>query len=299
MEEVDDVVPVGEIQHSVTPRDTSGSSIEKLGLSLALALRRSYSILQQSIPNRTPPKLRLGVASTLFNEVLTKSCFFVGIILPPFWNITVLAEAKDPHQVVISALKKLDATDLDVDWYYAMEVAENDELRVVHSDPRRSNYEKRQLITLDGVPPDQRQLDNFHDAEVERIDGEDPYHRGYGNLADRQTLESTESAVGYSKLFFQPRVEAFEDSADKLRGTILFNTTTQEIEEIEILNTQPLSPAFSVTVESYCLTLRFQSEQGENLLKSLESHAAGTVGFLKRFDSLVEVTFSAYRRAEP
>ena len=90
-----------------------------------------------------------------------------------------------------------------------------------------------------------------------------------------------------------------EDSRENLRGTLLLNTGTGQIEKLEIHNTEELSPAFSVTVDTYRLALSFQPEQGENLLQKLESRAVGKAGFIKSFDSQVEVTFSDYRRARP
>jgi len=91
---------------------------------------------------------------------------------------------------------------------------------------------------------------------------------------------------------------SMEKSRDQVRGALLLNTKTQQIEEIEINNTGKLSPAFSVTVDTYRLVLKFQQEQGENLLKKLESHAVGHAGFLKSFDVFMAVTFSDYKRAE-
>jgi hypothetical protein len=82
-----------------------------------------------------------------------------------------------------------------------------------------------------------------------------------------------------------------------MQGTLLLNTLTQQIEQIEIYNTEKLSPAFSVTVDTFRLALAFQQEQGEILLHKLESHAVGKAGFLKSFNSLVAVAFSDYRRA--
>lgn len=49
------------------------------------------------------------------------------------------------------ALGTLDATILDDDWSFTTEVVEEDELRVIHSDPRRSKYEKRQLLSVNGT----------------------------------------------------------------------------------------------------------------------------------------------------
>ncbi len=204
----------------------------------------------------------------------------------------------DPTLVVLeAALAKLDATNLDDDWYFSMEIVEEDELKVIRSDPHRDKYEKRQLLSVDGITPDDSRQKKFRDSEVKRIDELDPDASGYRYMVDMQTLELIEQREGYAKLSFVPRIKAMEKSRDQVRGALLLNTQTQQIEEIEINNTGKLSPAFSVTVDTYQLVLKFQQEQGENLLKKLESHAVGKAGFLKSFDVLVGVTFSDYKRA--
>lgn len=200
---------------------------------------------------------------------------------------------------VAAALESLDAANLDDDWYFTMTVKEEDELQIVQSDPHREPYEKRQLLTVNGIAPDEERQEAFRDKEVERIDAEDPDASGYAYMVDTRTLELVDSGAGYTTLSFVPRIKALEESRDKMRGTVLLNTDSQQIEQIEIINTQPLSPAFSVTVDTYRLTLQFKQEQGANLLNTLESCAMGTAAFVKSFDALVVVSFSDYQRAAP
>jgi hypothetical protein len=200
---------------------------------------------------------------------------------------------------VQAALEKLDATNLDDDWYFTMEIVDGEELQLVKSDPSRDKYDRRQLLTVNGVTPDDEHLDAFREAEEKRIGDLDPETSGYVYMVDTETLELVEEADGHIELSFVPRVKAMENSRENLRGTLLLNTGAGQIEKLEIHNTEELSPAFSVTVDTYRLALRFQLEQGENLLQKLESHAVGKAAFIKSFDSQVEVTFSDYRRAHP
>lgn len=72
-------------------------------------------------------------------------------------------------------------------------------------------------------------------------------------MVEAQTLVLIEQRNGYAKLAFVPRIKAMEKSRDQIRGALLLNTQTQQIEEIEINNTGKLSPAFSVTVDNYRL----------------------------------------------
>ena len=216
-------------------------------------------------------------------------------------HAVVFAEALDttPLAQVQAALEKLDATNLDDDWYFTMEVIDGEELQIIQSDPFREQVERRQLLTVNGSTPDNARLKEFREAEKKRVDDIDPETAGYRYMVDIDTLEPVEESDGYIAFSFAPRVKALEDSRDSLRGTLRLDTQTGQIEELEIHNTGKLSPAFSVTVDSYRLSLHFQQEQGENLLNQLESDAVGKVGFLKSFDSRVKATFSGYRRAGP
>ena len=212
---------------------------------------------------------------------------------------TTAAPTAEITATVTAALQALDATNLDDDWSFTMDVAEEGELRVIRSDPQRDKYQKRQLIMVNGVAPDEDRQEAFYEAEVERIDALDPETTGYASMVDVHTLQLLETADNYVKLSFVPRVKALEDSRDKIRGTLRLDLASQQIEQIEITNIEPLSPAFSVSVDTYRLTLDFAPQQGETLLRKLESQAAGKAGFLKSFDSLVVIDFSDYERAAP
>tara|TARA_R110002049_G_scaffold188251_11_gene356650 strand:- start:1772 stop:2461 length:690 start_codon:yes stop_codon:yes gene_type:complete len=211
-------------------------------------------------------------------------------------GVVVVAELTS---VVESAIQNLDSTELEEDWLFTMEVVEEDEIRVIHSDPYRGKYERRQLISVNGVAPDEDRKEEFYESEVERVDGLDPEALGYGYMVDGQTLQLLKADDTYARFSFVPKVKALEGAGEQLRGSLLLNLNSGQIDEIEITNSGQLTPAFSVTVDIYRLTLRFEQAQGENLLTKLESHASGKAGFLKSFESLVEITFSDYTRAEP
>ena len=232
-------------------------------------------------------------------RVLSRYCVVVTVLSGLLWQENSLAGTSDWAPIVKAALENLDATNLDEDWHFTMEVLEEDELQIIHSDPRRDTYERRQLLTVDGVAPDSQRLDEFHDKEVKRINDIDSDAAGYGYMVDMETLDLIEDSDEHLIFSFVPRVKMLEDSRDQLRGMLLLDSATQQIKEIEIINTDELSPAFSVTLDTFRLGLSFDEEQGENLLQKLESHTAGKMGFLKSFDALVIVNFSEYTRAQP
>lgn len=250
------------------------------------ALRNALSRLW---PSRFP-----RVQYTRFNACA--AALLVSLFICP---TTALAEPADVLSVARKAIEKLDATNLDDDWYFTMELVEDDETQVIQSNPRAGKYEKRALITVNGKAADSERQATFRESEVSRIDALEPDTSGYSYLINAASLQLIHSGDGVAELSFQPRVQAMESAQDQLRGQLVLNLQTQQIEEIEITNTQKLSPAFSVTVDTYRLALTFQPEQGEVLLAALDSQATGTAGFLKSFDKVVYVTFRDYQPASP
>lgn len=212
--------------------------------------------------------------------------------------ITV-ADQSEPLSTVRKAIKSLDATTLDDDWHFTLKILEEDEEQIVRSNPSGEKYGKRALISVNGVIPDKQRQAKFRESEVKRIDELDPEASGYRYLVDAATLSLVQASGNQVEFSFRPKIKAMEDMRDQLQGSLWLNLETSQIEKIEIFNSEKLLPAFSVTVDSYKMTLRFQLEQGENLLKELESRAIGNVGFLKSFDRVTHVTFSDYQRVIP
>jgi hypothetical protein len=201
------------------------------------------------------------------------------------------------------ALAKLDANNLDEYWHVTMDVEQDGEQLVIQTDPLARKYEKRRLISVEGKTPEKNRLKEFREAEEKRIDEEDADAKGFDYLVDLSTLAVAERSTenideDSTAFFFLPKVKALEKSRDNLHGTLILNHATETIEKIEITNIKELSPAFSVTVQSYRLTLWFQPEQGEQLLHKMESHAVGKAGFFKSFESMVSIAFRDFRRVQ-
>jgi hypothetical protein len=215
------------------------------------------------------------------------------------WNPPLTAQAPEFRSRVQAALEQLDATDLDADWYFTMDVVEGEEVRVVESDPTRGLYGRRRLVSVDGEPPHAARREKFRHAEEQRIDHLDPDARGYLYMVDMATLQAVEGAEGYARYTFTPRLKDLEKARDQLEGSLQLNASTGQIDRLSIRNTEPLKPAFSVTVDTYRLVLTFEEEQGERLIRTLVSHTVGKAGFLKGFDAKVDIAFRDFRRAAP
>ena len=212
------------------------------------------------------------------------------------WAQPACGQTSSAHARVEAALQALDATDLDEDWYFAMEVVDGDELQQIESDPTRPPYERRTLLTVNGEAPDADRLAQFADAEKKRIDDQRDGPRGYVPMVDIATLELLAAPAGDEIYAFVPQVQKLEEDRDHLRGELLMDAQSGWIRQLQIYNTETLSPAFSVSVDTFRLTLDFNEVHGENLIQSLQSHTVGKAGFLKSFDSKVHIRFSDFRR---
>lgn len=198
---------------------------------------------------------------------------------------------------VAAALADLDAADMDGRWQFTMAVQQDDALSIVTHDPSRGGYEIRQLQSVDGAAPSDRQLRKFREEEKKRLDERDPDTANYAYLVDLDSLrlEATEGDV--LRFSFAPRVAQF-DEAEQLQGTLRLNDDTGQVEQIVIRNRGELSPAFSVTVAHYLLALEFVDFEDARLLGGMTSEVRGKAGFLKSFDVNTQVSFSDYRQVE-
>tara|TARA_R110001599_G_scaffold353826_1_gene599259 strand:- start:32875 stop:33609 length:735 start_codon:yes stop_codon:yes gene_type:complete len=220
-------------------------------------------------------------------------CLLLLLVCVPVWS----EPQTDPSAIVGTALQSLDQADIDNNWFFTMEVEQDGENLLIRSDPRLEKYEKRQLLTVNGSVPGKDRLDEFRAAEKKRIDDIDPGKEGYRYLVDTATLQLIEESEGYQTLSFVPRLKDLEDSGDKVRGSLLLDTSTNQIEKLDIYNTENLSPAFSVSLTTLRLTFSFRQEQGAMLLATMYSQLEGKAGFVKSFASEVTIDFNEYQPA--
>jgi len=206
------------------------------------------------------------------------------------------ALADTPHKDrVEAAVAALDAADMDGRWQFTMTIQLGEELRVVSHDPLRDTYDVRHLLSVNNAAPSDKQRRKFREEEKKRLDAHDPDTAGYAYLVDVDSLQLAESGSDTLTFRFAPKVAQFADAADQLRGDLVMNTTTGQVERITITNTEKLSPAFSVTVAHYLLALQFTDVENERVLSSMISEVRGKAGFLKSFDVETTVEFGDYR----
>ena len=219
----------------------------------------------------------------------------IAVLLCTALALPALADIAHREQVA-AAIAALDAANMDERWQFTMTLRIDDEQRVVTHDPTRGGYDVRQLVSVDGDPPSDKERKTFRDEEKKRLDEQDPETNNYAYLVDLNSLQLEDTQGDVRAFSFAPRVKEF-DEADKLRGTLHLNNATGHVESLRIENSDELSPAFSVTVSHYVLAFSFVDAGGVRLLGNMVSQARGKAGFLKSFATDVEVTFDDYKLA--
>ena len=199
--------------------------------------------------------------------------------------------------LVKSNLQRMDAVNLDSEWLFTLTTQLDDELLVVRNNPGTDEAGHRQLLSVDGQTPTPGRLKKFRKQEVKRL--EEELERGgptkYCQLVDLSTLALLEQSNTHATLSFTPDIKALTKNREQLQGKIVLNTETKLVEQIHFENTEKLSPAFSVSLNLYQMTLSFSQQQGQLLLHNMTSKLAGKAGFFKTFESQVKVDFSDYQ----
>jgi len=196
------------------------------------------------------------------------------------------------------AVRQLDKAQQDRQWRFRLTILEDGIEKIVLNDPSVDKSQQRKLVSVAGKSPSKKELAAFTKEERKRQEESDK-ETNFENLIDLDSLRKTSEDNSLVSFSFTPRVDDLKDSEENLRASLVFNTTTQHIDSIEMTNTKPFSPAFSVSIEHYQLAFTFRSEQGFRVLASLHSTAKGKAGFLKSFNKAVDIAFSDYQPLPP
>ncbi len=201
---------------------------------------------------------------------------------------------------VRQCLEELDREKMDENWFYTMTTVTKDEILVTHSNPLRDKNKRVKLISVNDKTPSADRRKAFKKEEANRLERES--EKGgqlrYSEMVDLDTLKfkTLNENNKTVQLSFSPRLKDMEDERDKFIGSLTFNTVTGLIETLAIENTEKVSPAFSVSIHRYKMTLDFVSRNNSLLIGQLKSTVKGKVGFLKTIDVDVDIIFSDYRK---
>ena len=208
------------------------------------------------------------------------------------------SDSTDNVGLAKSHLQEMDETDMRATWFYTITAHTDGEILVSRNDPTRKEGARRELISVNGESPTEERVDEFRKQEALRRKGRGGKRSQseFSDMVDFSTLALVEIVNGQALLSFTPVLEGLEKESDKLNGTLRMNADTHMIEALSLVNTAKISPAFSVSFTTFNMSFSFARVDGETLLSRMTTSVEGKAGFLKKFKSSSEITFSDYQR---
>lgn len=138
-----------------------------------------------------------------------------------------------------------------------------------------------QLLQVDGVPPTDRQQQDFQkqqQRERKRRQGE-----RLSDLIARGSVQAQGlDEQGRQLLHFSPHLEDMPDS-DALQGTALWSQENQHLVMLRVFSKTAFSPRFPVTVNQLEMVFHYQQIQGETVPERYTVLVVGKLAGIKTF----------------
>ena len=228
------------------------------------------------------------------------SFLYLAVIVFTLLHSGHVQSSDSPDYVALakSRLAEMDETDTGENWFFTTTIHTDEETLVSKNDPSQKEGARRELISVNGEPPTSKRLKKYATREAERVEDSDndDSRSQFSEMVDFSTLALVEVTNGQALLSFTPVLDGLEKESDKLNGSLRINAATHLIEELSLVNTAKLSPAFSVSLKTFNMIFSFFPVDGEVLLSRMKTSIEGKAGFLKKFKESTEITFSDYRR---
>lgn len=229
-----------------------------------------------------------------------RSFLYLGVIVFALLHSGHVQSSDSPDYVDLakSRLAEMDKTDAGKNWFFTITVHKDEDTLVSKNDPGKQEDGRRELISVNGEPPTPERLEKFEKQEAKRLEerDKDDSRSQFSDMVDLSTLALVEVTNGQALLSFTPVLDGLEEESDKLKGSLQMNADTYLIEELSLVNTAKLSPAFSVSLKTFDMNFSFAPVDGEVLLSGMKTNIEGKAGFLKKFKETTEITFSDYQR---
>jgi hypothetical protein len=208
-----------------------------------------------------------------------------------------LLGAPDYREQVLGAIAAVDSVVVDEQWHFTMTIQRDGETSLVVHDPTQPPGSQRALLLVKGNTPSGEELEQFQEEEERRL-ADEAKRGGRATLArmvDAETLALQGFDEGMAVFSFTPRLEELDDSGEKLVGELQVDTASGTLHSWRVSNVEPLTPAFSVTMDHYLLELHY-TRAGDALVPGqMVTEVRGSAGFFKAFDTRVAISFGNYR----
>ena len=213
------------------------------------------------------------------------------------------AEADDYSEIVSLAFAALD-TDFDRDWAFTETSTEEESTYVGRYDPREDD--PWSLLSIDGREPTAEEAHQWRERKGRRDDEDEQEDEDDGlevEFVTPDTITLIEETDDYWLFGFDPNVNVDDERGEKfmrhVEGRLTVIKDGHFIESIDLRNTRPIKPAFSVRINTYVTTLTFgpAADGGPIVPLTIDVHVQGRAMLAVRFDETEAVRFSDYEYA--
>ncbi len=216
------------------------------------------------------------------------------------------AEADDYSEIVSLAFAALD-TDFDREWAFTETSTEEESTYVGRYDPREED--PWMLLSIDGREPtadearDWRSRKGDGRDEDDDDDDDDQEDSAEVRFVTPDTITLIEESDEHWLFGFQPAAEGNDDEEIEfmrhVEGRLRVSKDGNYVESIDLRNTRPIKPAFSVRINTFVTTLTFgpAAEGGPIVPQTIDVHVRGRAMLAVRFNETEAVRFTDYEYA--
>lgn len=227
------------------------------------------------------------------------SIALVALIL----SFPLTAAADDYSEIVALAFATID-NDFDREWAFTETSTEEESTYVGRFDPRRED--PWELLSIDGRDPTPEEAHQWreqkgrHDREDEQEEEDEGLEVEF---VTPDTITLIEETDDYWLFGFDPNVNVDDERGEKfmrhVEGRLTVIKDGHFVESIDLRNTRPIKPAFSVRINTFITTLTFgpAAEGGPIVPKSIDVHVQGRAMLAVRFDETEAIRYSDYEYA--
>ncbi len=219
-------------------------------------------------------------------------------------SFPMTASANDYAEIVTLAFAAIE-TEFDDEWAFTETSTEEDVIYVGRYDPREE--EPWMLMSVDGREPTDDEARDWlsrkghgRDDEEEDDDDDDGIEVTFVTPESITLIEETDEHWLFG---FEPTVAVEDEHEAKFRrhveGRLKVIKDGHYVGSIDLRNSRPIKPAFSVRINTFVTTLTFgpAAEGGPIVPLTVDVHVQGRAMLAVRFDETEAVRFTDYEYA--
>jgi hypothetical protein len=180
-------------------------------------------------------------------------------------------------------------------WSFEQSTSAGDETLVEHFDPARPDFSRWILRQKNGRAPTESELRTYNETQTRRSSGfSAPRIQDQIDLASATLLPSPPNRPVWR---FRLKPGGFDDStAAFMTATVTFHLPSRTVEQVELANTEPFSPAFGVKIieSKTVMTYSLPTADRPSLLAAVTLHILGRAFWVKSLNQDMTLRFSDY-----